>query len=554
MTSKRANRWQTLLPAWLVFLVGTIDIISAVRPALADRFHLLLQFLPIQVPAYSRLFVLVSGLVFYILAYHLSRRSRLAWNLATILLIITSIAHLLKGIDYEEVIASLVTLVILWRLRASFHQTAFLPSLRRALSLLVYSFAALITYGTLGFLLFDDRFLGREFSFADAFHNSLLLYLTFTAPAVLPKTLFGRIFLDSAGLISAAFYIYIVIVLFAPILLRLPERSAARRRARELLEGHPTDDLDSLKVAPDKHLFFNEEQSAFISFGMSRGTIIALGDPVAHDQAAGQRCIEEFYQATQENLWRTAFLQTTDRYHEIYKSLGFKSLVIGQDAVVDLSTFSLEGSSMKPIRTSHHQMTRLGYRIDISQAPFSRTLWQELEVVNRDWLTIAGRRERGFSQSLFGVQFENNTVAIVRDPNGMAVAFATMFVYPKARRVAIDLIRRKSSVPNGTMDFLFGQIFGHFKTEGYQTCNLGLVPLSGVGSSQDSSWLASFLTLLYERLSWIFNFKGLDRFKAKFDPHWQQRYLQYQSDTDVVALALGLMNITDQHKHLSPKF
>lgn len=536
--------WRPLVPAGLVFIVGTVNIVSAVTPALSQRLAILTQFFPLEVPDYSRLFVLVSGLIFYILAYYLVRQSWLAWALTLVLLVLSSVGHLLKGIDYEEVLVSLLAGLLLWQTRKSFYRRASLPSINNAFRLFIYSLGALFAYGTIGFLLFDDRYFGREFSLAQALHNSFLLYFTFNVPNVVPKTLFGHLFLNSAAVVGSLFYIYIFAILFAPVLFRLPERSAARRRAQRLIELAGTDTLDKLKSSSDKHIFFYGEGHACIGFGIAQGSIVALGDPIAADISLGTETIKALHDAAQENGWRLAFFQTKSDYHEIYKSLGYKILEIGRDAIVDLQTFSLEGSAMKSLRNSLTQLERHGLKVEFLTPPFSRPVWQELAAINRDWQTIPGRHERGFTQSSFGTNLAADAIAIARDASGQALAFLSLLTYPRIGILAVDLIRRKADIAHGVMDFLFVSMFNHYRTAGYQKCDLGLAPLAGAETVAIDHWLNNVLAISYNRLGWLFNFHGLKKFKAKFNPNWEPRYLVYRSETNLAPLGIALLKLT----------
>jgi phosphatidylglycerol lysyltransferase len=105
----------------------------------------------------------------------------------------------------------------------------------------------------------------------------------------------------------------------------------------------------------------------------------------------------------------------------------------------------------------------------------------------------------------------------------------------------IDLMRRRTEVEQGTMDFLFTSMFQHFKERGYDTFNLGLVALSGVGEKPKSPRLERAMHYLYNHLNQFYNFQGLHAFKEKFKPHWEPRYFIYPSRTALPEVIVALI-------------
>ena len=93
----------------------------------------------------------------------------------------------------------------------------------------------------------------------------------------------------------------------------------------------------------DKALLFDEERKGFVMYGVQGRTWVALGDPVGPpDRLAGlirlflERCddfggVPVFYEVGKEGLHR-------------YADFGLTFVKLGEEARVDLSSFSLEGA------------------------------------------------------------------------------------------------------------------------------------------------------------------------------------------------------------------
>ena len=118
-----ANRW-----SWrpeFVFqaataAVGFISIVSAVTPEIASRSELVQGVLPPGLPSAARLAAFVLGLALVWISRSLALRKRRAWQLSIVLVLGAAAAHLAKGFDFEEAIASLLVFLGLVRYRKRF--------------------------------------------------------------------------------------------------------------------------------------------------------------------------------------------------------------------------------------------------------------------------------------------------------------------------------------------------------------------------------------------------------------------------------------------------
>jgi len=93
------------------------------------------------------------------------------------------------------------------------------------------------------------------------------------------------------------------------------------------------------------------------------------------------------------------------------------------------------------------------------------------------------------------------------------------------------------------MDFLFVSLFLWAKEQGYDTFNLGLCALSGVGENKSDPLLERFLCLVYQYGSRIYDFKGLFDFKKKFLPFWVPQYLIYPKSYHLPSIWLAMARL-----------
>jgi phosphatidylglycerol lysyltransferase len=90
------------------------------------------------------------------------------------------------------------------------------------------------------------------------------------------------------------------------------------------------------------------------------------------------------------------------------------------------------------------------------------------------------------------------------------------------------MMRHREDVPNGTMDFLFSKLLLQLKDEGFEYFNLGLAALSGVGESPEATLAERAVRQIYEHMNRFFSYKGLRRYKDKFQPVWKESFLVYE--------------------------
>src|SRR5512147_32986 len=113
--------------------MGIINVLSAVTPSLADRMRILEQYSPLEVQRGGHLTAALAGFGLLALAGNLSRRKRVAWILTLIILGLSIVSHMLKGLDYEESILAGALIVILWQMRDQFHGRSDAPSIQQGL-------------------------------------------------------------------------------------------------------------------------------------------------------------------------------------------------------------------------------------------------------------------------------------------------------------------------------------------------------------------------------------------------------------------------------------
>jgi phosphatidylglycerol lysyltransferase len=526
------------LIALLTAVMGVINVLSAVTPSLKSRLLLLEKYSPFSVTSGGHLTSALAGFALLLLSVSLWRRKRVGWILTLAVLLISIPTHLFKGLDYEEASLAAVLAIILIYLRQHFHARSDPPSVQQGLRILVAALLFTIAYGVTGFYLLDKHF---RFSFGlwSAFRQTIVMFTQFYDPGLQPVTGFGRYFVDSIYVVGVVTLGYALLMLLRPVLNRQPTTEDARERAWEIVKAHGRTPLARYALFNDKKFFFSHGNS-LISYVVENRVALTLGDPIGPAEDVPST-IAEFQSLCRSNDWVPAFYQVTPSNIDTYNTAGFELLTLGQEAIVDLTSFTLEGSANKTLRNSYNKMVRVGYHYDVLQPPFSARMMRELNTISNEWLSSRGLSEMRFSLGWFDETYLNTCpILLVRDREGFIEAFANVVTEFQANEAAVDLMRHRSQVESGLMDFLFVSLFQWAKENGYASFNLGLSALSGVGESSEDPAMERALNYFYRNVSRFYNFRGLHSFKEKFHPTWLPRYLIYPDALSLPAISVAL--------------
>jgi len=523
----------------LTAAMGIVNVLSAVTPSMKYRLRLLEQVSPFAVSTGGHLTSALAGFALLLLSVSLWRRKRVGWMLTLGILLISIPIHLLKGLDYEE--ASLAALLagLLIYLRPHFHARSDAPSVRQGLLIALAALGFTLAYGVLGFYLLDKHY-RNPFAFWIAIRQTLVMLTQFYDPGLQPITGFGRYFADSIYLVGVITGGYAILMLIRPVLVRQIVSEDKRAHAREIVCAHGRTSLARYTLFDDKQYFFSSGGSV-ISYVLENRVALILGDPIGPCEDI-PAAISAFQKLCAPNDWISAFYQVLPDSLNLYKSAGYEVLPLGQEAVVDLSAFTLDGSENKNIRNAYHKTLRNGYKVEIKEPPHSPRMLRELRTISDDWLSSRGATEMRFSLGWFEDAYLNTCpILLVRDGEGFIEAFANIVTEFQANEVSVDLMRHRHYSEKGIMDFLFVSLFLWAKEKGFASFNLGLSAFSGIGEDPKDPAIERTLHYIYANVNRFYNFKGLHSFKEKFHPSWSPRYLVYPGAANLPAVSSSIL-------------
>lgn len=494
------------IAAALAFVAGAVLLLSGATPNLDERIAALRRLLPLAILEVSHLVGSMVGLGLIVLAAALRRRVREAYHISMILLATGVAASLLKGLDVEEALLLTLVIGVLWTGREAFYRPSSILA-ERYTPAWVMSIAGVIAASIwVGMLAY------RNVEYSDD------LWWTFAFDADAPRML------RAALVVSVAGFFVLLLNLLRPARPEPVTASAADLERAAAAIAHSDDTLANAALMGDKRLLFNDDGTAFVMYQVSGSSWVALGDPVGPPERADE-LIWRFRELSDRHGGASVFYQARRDGLARYIDLGLAAFKLGEEARVPLADFSLEGGARSVLRQDHRRAVRDGATFEVVAAADVPALLPALERISSAWLAEKAAAEKHFSLGAFSPEYLSRfDVALVRR-EGEPVAFANIWPAGTKRELSIDLMRFGPDAPRSAMDFLFVELMLWGRQQGYGYFNLGMAPLAGLEQHPLAPAWHRVGNFVFRHGEHFYNFDGLRRYKTKFRPEWQPRYL-----------------------------
>jgi phosphatidylglycerol lysyltransferase len=516
-TGRRVRALLRTALASYAFLCGAVLLASAATPALSWRVAFLHRTVPLAVVEVSHGISVILGFLLLVVSRGLARGYRSSHRTAVALFLSAALATFLKGLDFEEAALALVAVAALLVFREPFHRKGRLEP----------STEFLVSVGAFAVVLFATVGLG---SYAELpAPGSILSRFGFHAQS--ERFVRGLIVLTVAALAVAS---------------RLAQRSRSAERLPDPEEvdralglvrehGHGTSAL--LVACGDKALFQCDRARGFIAYRTAGPYLVAYSDLVAPEE--DRRDLLSAFVVHAADVDREVVLyQISPELLPLAHDFGFSFFKLGEEAIVDLAEFDLKGNKAKSWRSAVNGVERSGGSFEIVSGGALAAALPDLRRVSDAWLQSKQGSEKTFSLGRFDESYLLRfPCALVRDAGGRIVAFANVLEGPHAEEISVDLMRQTfdDGADGGigdVMDYLLIRLMLHGKERGFARFNLGMAPLAAVGEERSARPLEKLAHLFFRHGDHWYNYRGLRRFKEKFDPRWEPRYMAYPRPWD----------------------
>ncbi|MEJ2870403.1 lysine--tRNA ligase [Actinomycetospora sp. OC33-EN08] len=491
----------------------------------------------------------VIGLVLLLLADQLAKRKRSAWRVAVGLFGLGLVAHLVKGPHELGMLLCLVMLALLVVYRGRFRAPADPPSLLRLLRFVPIYVVAVLVFGFVGLALQSGR-MTPELTLLGGLETIAAGLVGLDGPYTFSRPLFAAFFPDALLALGIAGLVVALVLVFRPLVARSPHTPDDWARAEAIVRTYGWDTLAAFSLRDDKSFFFSSDGRALIAYTYLRGYALASGDPVG-DPDSLPRVVDEFLAMCAQRAWTPAFLaarEDTVGRDGLLGARGFRSFYLGDEAILDCTTFSLEGRSHKSLRAAVRRVAKT-YRFQlVTEANASPALVAGLNAISDQWRGKAP--ERGFtmalSQDVAGAgRNPDFLLCVALDDDGVPGGFlrlvpayggpqtGTTFGY------TLDLMRHDPGAPNGMTEFLIARTAEALGERGVTRLSMNFA-LWGRLFADDVPFtpVQRVARRAVGVLNPFFQVRSLHDFNAKFDPQWLPRVLAYRNPADLPRVGL----------------
>lgn len=514
-----------------------MNLLSAITPPDAQRFRFLKD-IPLVVNHAANAIVVLAGVSLILLSRQMMRGKKRAWILALVLTSVSLISHIFKAFDIEEALISGALMVILLLGRRQFRALGDPASFKRLAIVIPGLIFVDFAFGLGGLYLRHVAPAGADGLFRSVQEVAARLIglegdLNFSGR-------FGHWFPVSLTALGVLTIATIAWDIFRPVVARSTGPSE-EADARRLVCDYGRGSLDYFLLRDDKQKFFDGD--CVLGYRIVGGIAMASGDPVGPVEQWPQ-VISGFMAWAESHGWGIACIGTCEQAAEIWKSLDLKTIYIGEEAVIDLTEFNLEGRKIRKVRQAVAHIERKGYTAEWHRSgDLNPDLRLALMHLSNTWK--AGDEERGFSMSLgrlFDPRDADCLVAIARDETGLAKGFLH-FVPSSNTGFSLDVMRKDRATPSALNDYLITKTLLHLQASGYKEVSLNfafLAELFDRPESVDTAWKRSKRWIALRLGPW-FQIESLYRFNDKFIPRWRRRYIAFQDPLSVPAVALAAL-------------
>ncbi|AEV84206.1 hypothetical protein ACWT_3183 [Actinoplanes sp. SE50] len=545
-----ASPWKSRPPlsraavARLVQVAGGFNVAAALLPAGHGRIMALAEFVPVAGILSARAATAAAGALLIYLGAGLRRGKRRAWQLAVVVACAGIALHILKGLDFDAAAVSAALLVLLIAVRGNFKTVPGPRSRWRALTALAGFAGAGFVLGLIEIAIRADHLVGTPGVQAWAQQSALGL-IGVSGPVHFVRPWAAETVCLTTGTFGLLAVLAAVVLFLQPGERRPVRTGDDDARLRDLLARYGgNDSLGYFALRADKALIWAPSGKASVAYRVVRGVSLASGDPIGV-AAAWPEAISAWLADCEVHGWTPAVLGCGRAGGTAYRKAGLDVIELGDEAIVEVDAFSLDGRPMRAVRQAVNRMSRAGYTCTaVRQRDLAP---DDLDAVIRaaEWFRD-GNVERGFSMALsrLGDPADGDCLLVLaRDGDGR-LRGVLQFVPWGADGLSLDLMRGDRTAPNGLTELMVVTAIEAGPGLGVRRVSLNFAVLRSVFARAEQLGAGPVLRMwhrLLRAVSRVWQIESLYRANAKYLPTWQPRYLCFPVARDLPRIAVAAL-------------
>jgi len=536
---------QRSVPLWIgraTFLVGLFDILANVSRRIRNPIHKLDHILPVFLNASALATAIFTGLILMILASGLARRKHRAWTLTLIILTVNLATEIFRSSHHPlQILLSVILIIILGFFRKSFYaksdpSTKSQPLIGFGLAVIVLFVASLLLLKYRS----HDEIVGSP-SYASIFLFIIEGFVGVAGPVHFASERAS----DLSAFTLGTFGVFIVLVpmwLYFRRIKPIPKMSDADMDQVRLLIKHDLeqDSLGYFATRRDKSVVWSANRKAGIAYRVQGGVMLASGDPFG-EYSLWPDAIKEFIAIAEEHAWTPAVMGCSDHGGEVWvEHAGMIAVDIGDEAIIQVNDFTLEGRPMANVRQMVNRIRRKGYTsLTLKWSDVDPQTQAELRKLAHEWRY--GVAERGFSMSMdrFGEVGDPDTYITIARLNG-EIKGLQYYVPWTTDGLSLDRMQRERGTDAGINELMIVDTVEYARANNLKHVSLNFAAFRSLFERADKISAGPITRGRRNVLRFFSNFfqvESLYRFNAKFQPEWETRYVLYPRATDLPKVA-----------------
>ena len=503
------------LLALIIVAIAIANVITVLVEVPWDTRVLMQPFFDLGGDAWERASALVTGVLLLFIARALARGKRQAWWLSLGLLISSFLGAVVSRSDRSTLLLALSLLALLLVMAPLFPTRSDVRALVRGYVTLALGVGVIAGHIAMSSLWYT----GGQGTLA--LRNVILFALHVLTFLVLG---FG------------------IIEVLRPVRFDRPHLGQERVRVYEIVRRYGKLATVHFALGRDKSYFWSETGRTVMAYRVVNGVALALGDPIGPEEEHGL-LVCTFLTYCRRQDWPVAWYQASARMRQLGQEQGLLTFKVGEEAIIDVTHFTLGGKRGAPVRHAVARAGREGLSVRCWQGEsIPEAVFAEMQGISMEWLaTRHAKTQMGFSMGRFPADWSQELLTVVAlDSHERTQAFLTWTPLYAGNGWALDIMRRGEKTPPGAMELLIASSIEWAKARGCTSMSLGLAPLAGLGEValtttsstavreqrvRSSSILERSATFLHRRGIVLDTYRSLYAFKAKFQPTWEPRYL-----------------------------
>ncbi|HEY2298099.1 MAG TPA: phosphatidylglycerol lysyltransferase domain-containing protein [Jatrophihabitans sp.] len=526
-------------------LLGLLALIGAVWTSERLRVHSITKIIPAPATAAATAITAVGGLLLLRLAAGLRKRKHREWLAAVLLTLIMTVAYMLR--DERRPVEAAITLVLLVALIVARSRFTARPDPRSrwfAARVFVQFTAVAIVFGMVLLYAYPAHVLGRP-SFLARLREVVQSLVGAGGTIGVRGERFGDIFHGSLLAFGLVTIVVVVLLVLRPSQPIGQLSTEDEQRLRALLDRNgERDSLGYFALRRDKSVVWSPSAKAAITYRVVHGVALASGDPIG-DPEAWPGAIAAYRALAEEYAWTTAVMGCSELGATVFKrECKLAALALGDEAIVEVDEFSLEGRAMRGVRQACTRVARAGYDVQVRRArdipPDELAALQDAAAAWR-----GDAVERGFSMALsrMGDPSDGDCVVATATADG-AVRGLLHFVPWGTDGLSLDLMRRDRSSDNGLNEFMIASLMAACPDLGVGRVSLNFAVFRDAIERGERIGAGPILrmwrSLLIFASRW-WQIESLYRFNVKFRPYWEPRFISYPAARDLPRIAAAAL-------------